>query len=305
MKNNGVIRRFHCRRQIERNISFPRGVILRSRRTTAYRHLVSLFDLQSRLIGSGFIGGKAAGMLLAQKILFKEKSLDWGKYLEPHDSFYIGSDVFYSYIVENGWWNLLMKQKTKDGYFAVAPEMKENLLQGKFPEQIRERFQEIIEYFGQSPIIVRSSSLLEDSFGNAFAGKYESIFLVNQGDPERRYSELEEAVRRLEEAHSQAASEGHCRHVSAELGHVDPGGDERAVQPDGDVVMADDRGRCPEVSGPLRSLGRSREVLPAPLLIRRCLSQGIRSIIESDDSVRRCLPFHHEPFLTGQPSRDR
>jgi len=135
--------------------------------------------------------------LLAQKILAKDKSFDWDQCLEPHDSFYIGSDVFYSYIVENGWWKLLMKQKTKEGYFDVAPEMKENLLRGKFPDQARERFQEIIEYFGQSPIIVRSSSLLEDSFGNAFAGKYESLFLVNQGDPEQRYSEFEEAVRRV------------------------------------------------------------------------------------------------------------
>ena len=159
--------------------------------------LEDLINIKSRLIGSGFIGGKAAGMLLAQKILANDKSFDWNQYLEPHDSFYIGSDVFYSYIVENNWWKLLMKQKTKEGYFEVAPEMKENLLQGKFPDQIRERFQEIIEYFGQSPIIVRSSSLLEDSFGNAFAGKYESLFLVNQGDPEQRYAEFEEAVRRV------------------------------------------------------------------------------------------------------------
>jgi hypothetical protein len=159
--------------------------------------LEDLTNIKSRLIGSGFIGGKAAGMLLAQKILSQDKSFDWSQYLEPHDSFYIGSDVFYSYIVENGWWKLLMKQKTKEGYFEVAPEMRENLLRGKFPEQVRERFQEIIEYFGQSPIIVRSSSLLEDSFGNAFAGKYESLFLVNQGDPEQRHSEFEEAVRRV------------------------------------------------------------------------------------------------------------
>ena len=159
--------------------------------------LEDLINIKSRLVGSGFIGGKAAGMLLAQKILANDKSFDWEQYLEPHDSFYVGSDVFYSYIVENDWWKLLMKQKTKEGYFEVAPEMKENLLRGKFPDQVRERFQEIIEYFGQSPIIVRSSSLLEDSFGNAFAGKYESLFLVNQGDPEQRYSEFEEAVRRV------------------------------------------------------------------------------------------------------------
>ncbi|MHC4759707.1 MAG: PEP/pyruvate-binding domain-containing protein, partial [Planctomycetota bacterium] len=53
----------------------------------------------------------------------------------------------------------------------------------------------MLEYFGQSPIIVRSSSLLEDAFGNAFAGKYESVFCVNQGSPEERYARFEEAVR--------------------------------------------------------------------------------------------------------------
>ena len=38
---------------------------------------------------------------------------------------------------------------------------------------------------------------MEDAFGNAFAGKYESIFLVNQGEPQHRYAEFEEAVRRV------------------------------------------------------------------------------------------------------------
>ena len=159
--------------------------------------LADLINIKSKLVGSGFIGGKAAGMLIAQNILSKDKSFDWSRYLEPHDSFYVGSDVFYSYIVENGWWKLLMKQKTREGYFSIAAEMKENLLKGKFPDQIRERLREMVDYFGQSPIIVRSSSLLEDSFGNAFAGKYESIFLVNQGDPEQRYTQFEDAVRRI------------------------------------------------------------------------------------------------------------
>ena len=55
----------------------------------------------------------------------------------------------------------------------------------------------MLEYFGQSPIIVRSSSLLEDSFGNAFAGKYESFFCVNQGTPAERYGQFEQAVRNI------------------------------------------------------------------------------------------------------------
>ena len=54
---------------------------------------------------------------------------------------------------------------------------------------------QMLEYFGQSPIIVRSSSLLEDNFGNAFAGKYESVFCVNQGTPKQRLNEFINAIK--------------------------------------------------------------------------------------------------------------
>ncbi|MCX5700001.1 MAG: phosphoenolpyruvate synthase [Candidatus Omnitrophica bacterium] len=158
--------------------------------------LKELIDIKSRLIGSGFIGGKAVGMLLARNILDK-KMRDWQKLSEPHDSFYIGSDIFYSYIVHNRWWKLRMQQKTKDGYFPIAKVLKEKILYGVFPEEIMEKFQQVIEYFGSSPIIIRSSSLLEDDFGNAFAGKYESIFLANQGSPEQRYIQFAEAVKKI------------------------------------------------------------------------------------------------------------
>jgi hypothetical protein len=99
--------------------------------------------------------------------------------------------------VQNRWWKLRIQQKTGEGYFAIAKILKEKMLYGVFDEEIMEQFQQIIEYFGSSPIIVRSSSLLEDGFGNAFAGKYESIFLANQGTPEQRYIQFAEAVRRI------------------------------------------------------------------------------------------------------------
>jgi Cu/Ag efflux protein CusF len=159
--------------------------------------LRDLLNIKARVIGTGVIGGKAVGMLLARKILDREPSLKWEECSEQHDSFYIGSDVFYSYIVQNGWWKLRMEQKTRDGYYEAARVLGEKMLYGKFPEGIMEQFQRIIEYFGQSPIIVRSSSLLEDGFGNAFAGKYESFFLANQGTPEQRYVRFAEAVRKI------------------------------------------------------------------------------------------------------------
>jgi hypothetical protein len=160
-----------------------------------YFTLADILNIAEREIGTGFIGGKSVGMLLAIKILEKEAGGAMLNHWEPHDSYYLGSDIFYTYIVANGWWDLRIKQKTQEGYFTVARELQEKMLQGKFPDIIREQFIQMLEHFGQSPIIVRSSSLREDNFGNAFAGKYESVFCANQGAPQERYMAFEQAVR--------------------------------------------------------------------------------------------------------------
>jgi len=112
------------------------------------------------------------------------------KYLEPQDSYYIGTDIFYSYIVENKLWKLRILQRNDKYYFEKAEELKNAISNGKFSEPIRAQFRRMLNYFGQIPIIVRSSSFLEDGFGNAFAGKYESIFCVNACDPEERLLHL-------------------------------------------------------------------------------------------------------------------
>jgi hypothetical protein len=160
-----------------------------------YFTLRDLLDIAEREIGTGFIGGKSVGMLLARKILEKEAGDIMRNHWEPHDSYYLGSNIFYTYIVHNGLWDLRIKQKTAEGYFTVAKELQEKMLKGKFPDIIREQFIQMLEHFGQAPIIVRSSSLREDNFGNAFAGKYESVFCANQGTPEERYIAFEQAVR--------------------------------------------------------------------------------------------------------------
>ncbi len=154
------------------------------------------FALRERMIGSGAIGGKACGMLLARKITETELP-EFVEHDEPHDSFFIGSDVFYTYIVSNGDWKLRIRQRSPEGYFSAAGQLREHLLHGVFPAKIRERFLDVLEYFGQNPFIVRSSSFLEDGFGNAFAGKYESVFCVNQGSPEQRLEAFEQAVRQV------------------------------------------------------------------------------------------------------------
>ena len=160
-----------------------------------YFTLADIMSIASREVGTGFIGGKSVGMLIARKIIELSGSDRLVSCLEPHDSYLIGTDVFYTYIVQNGWWRLRTRQKTNEGYYEYAGELKEKLLSGRFSPYIKEQFVQMLEHFGQSPIIVRSSSLLEDNFGNAFAGKYESVFCVNQGTPEERYEAFEKAVK--------------------------------------------------------------------------------------------------------------
>ncbi|SCZ81112.1 PEP/pyruvate-binding domain-containing protein [Pseudobutyrivibrio xylanivorans] len=150
--------------------------------------------VKSRMIGTGMIGGKACGMLLARKIIENNRPDIFEKF-EPHDSFYVGSDVFYTFIVENNFWDIRVRQRKPEEYFSLADEFAQRLLDGKFSRDMEEELVKLLEYYGQDPIIVRSSSILEDGFGNAFAGKYESVFCPNAGDMDQRLNELEDAIR--------------------------------------------------------------------------------------------------------------
>ena len=152
------------------------------------------FAVRNRMVGTGLIGGKSCGMLLARKIVERDLP-ETHALMEPHDSFYVGTDVFYTFIVYNDLWKLRISQQSGEGFIDAAPELQKGILEGTFPPDIHESFMRIIDYYGQVPIIVRSSSFLEDGFGNAFAGKYESAFCPNVGDAETRLARFEDAVR--------------------------------------------------------------------------------------------------------------
>lgn len=152
------------------------------------------FAVRDHMVGTGLIGGKSCGMLLARAII-RNKEPDISEVLEPHDSFYVGSDMYYTYIVDNNLWDIRIKQRTEEGYFTLADEFASRIMEGSFSSAMREQFIRIIEYYGQDPYIIRSSSILEDGFGNAFAGKYESVFCANRGSLEERLNEFEDAIK--------------------------------------------------------------------------------------------------------------
>ena len=159
-----------------------------------YFDFADIVEIGKRMIGTGLIGGKSVGMLLARAIL-KKHDPQWIEKLEPHDSFFIGSDVFYAYLIQNDCWWIRRRLKNSTSGFHLDKEAKKRMLTGEFPKDIQDQLMEMLEYFGQSPIIVRSSSLLEDAYGNAFSGKYESVFCANQGTPQERLENFMTAVR--------------------------------------------------------------------------------------------------------------
>ena len=158
--------------------------------------LEDVLDIGKRMIGTGLIGGKSVGMLLARAML-RRADPTWDALLEPHDSFYIASDVFYTFLVRNGIWWVRQAQRDPATFLQGAERARQRMLVGAFPDYIMREFERMLDYFGQSPIIVRSSSLLEDNFGNSFAGKYESVFCVNQGPREKRLDDFLSAVRTI------------------------------------------------------------------------------------------------------------
>jgi hypothetical protein len=166
------------------------------------KKIFSIADLRRiyrRRIGAGKIGGKSAGLLLAWRILQQpdpQTGEDLSEAIEIPDSYFLGTEVLYEFRLKNDL-DHVMNQK-----YRPLPEIREQYphiveahLQGEFPEKVIDRLRGVLADFKGSPLIVRSSSLLEDNFGFAFAGKYNSYFCPNQGTDEENLEALLEAIK--------------------------------------------------------------------------------------------------------------
>ena len=165
------------------------------------KDLFTVADLQSirrRRIGRGKIGGKAAGMMLAWKILNlpeANQDMDLRSHIVLPESYFVGADVSYDFISLNDLHHLVdQKYKSREEIEAQYAEVRQAYIGGHFPDEIVEGLQGILARVGHHPLIVRSSSLLEDNFGTSFAGKYDSFFCPNQGTPEENLEALLRAI---------------------------------------------------------------------------------------------------------------
>lgn len=160
--------------------------------------VADLKDIYLRKVGYGKIGGKSAGMMLAYRILKDAAPPEVREAVRIPVSYFLASDLYYVFIANNGlvhWSD--QKYKPEAQMRSEYPRIVRDFVKGKFPDDILERLQEILIEAGKRPLIVRSSSLLEDNFGTSFAGKYNSYFCPNQGTPDENLTALTEAIARV------------------------------------------------------------------------------------------------------------
>jgi len=156
-----------------------------------------LLDKMIFLTGShGKLGGKSSGVFLATSILhtFEDKE-EILKNIKTPKSWYITSDAMIHFMYHNNLEEMLEQkykpiEEVRQEYIHVIQIFKNS----NFPPEIVKGLSMALDDFGENPIIVRSSSVLEDRLGSAFSGKYKSLFLANSGTKNERLKALMDAI---------------------------------------------------------------------------------------------------------------
>ncbi|MBA7530130.1 hypothetical protein ES705_22333 [subsurface metagenome] len=158
------------------------------------------YDLSRKMVftaeSQGQLGGKSAGLFLAAHIA--AKSPEYGelfKNLKVPKTWYLTSDGLINFLHYNNLEEINeQKYKSLDEIYLSYLNIVQIFKNSNFPSEVIKGLSMAIEDFDDHPIIVRSSSLLEDRFGAVFSGKYKSLFLANQGNKEERLNALLDAV---------------------------------------------------------------------------------------------------------------
>lgn len=165
-----------------------------------YISIKDFYGLLKRVVyppdSHGKLGGKSSGLILANQILKKESAHnELLRDIKTPRTWYITSDGILNFMHYN---NLedVMEQKYKDieQVRKEYPFILQVFKNSRMSPEIANNLMLTLEDFGDTPLIVRSSSLLEDQMGTAFAGKYKSLFIANQGTKEERLAELMDAI---------------------------------------------------------------------------------------------------------------
>ncbi len=144
----------------------------------------------------GRLGGKSAGLILARSILRRaaKEGRFRGRFKVPV-SYFVPSNGILEFIELNGLEELInVKYRDIEEVRQEYPLVQRLFKSARFPPTLHEGLKTMLDTIGEVPLVVRSSSLLEDRIGHAFSGKYKSLFIPNTGTLEQRLEALEDAI---------------------------------------------------------------------------------------------------------------
>jgi pyruvate,water dikinase len=144
----------------------------------------------------GKLGGKSAGLFLAKKIIEKSPEASPAlREVKVPRTWYLTSDWIQNFVHHNELEDVLNRKYMEiDQVRQEYPHLVSLFKRSSFPSEFAKGLAVALEDLGDVPLIVRSSSLLEDRPGSAFSGKYKSLFLGNRGTREERLAALMDAV---------------------------------------------------------------------------------------------------------------
>lgn len=141
-------------------------------------------------IGNGSLGGKARGLAFARSLLYQKRLSRRfaGIHITVPPTLVLCTDIFDRFIADNDLMDFAMQCADDE---AIASRFVEARLPGSLIDELLAFLEKM-----QSPIAVRSSSLLEDSQYQPFSGVYETFMLANQDpDLQVRLEQLMDAIK--------------------------------------------------------------------------------------------------------------
>jgi hypothetical protein len=165
-----------------------------------YLEIVDFHELLQNVVhseeGHGKLGGKAASSYLAWHVI--KKSIDDVNtlhHLKLPKTWYITSDMALRVMHYNSFYEII-EQKYKEITLIRSeyPSVVQAFKDAYFPPELLNGLSIVLDDLVDTPLIIRSSSLLEERLGVAFSGKYKSVFVANQGSKQERLAALTDAI---------------------------------------------------------------------------------------------------------------
>ncbi len=268
-------------------ISKARGVISSFNRNTFDKY----FSITR--IGQGSIGGKARGLAFLDSLIKRNNLYTYFNNVEISipKTVVIGTDIFDEFMDQNKLHSIALSDELSD------EEILERFLKADFPEHANDDIYKIASSI-ETPLAIRSSSLLEDSHYQPFAGIYNTYMLpFREGDHEVMFNMMRNAIKAVYASAYYADSKAYMQATSNVID------EEKMAIVIQEVVGSTYGDRYyPTISG----VGRSIDYYPLEPAIPEdgtvSLAMGLgKYVVDGGQSLRFCPRYPKNVLQTSNP----